>query len=201
LNPYFPNNLRILYIQIAERSLKGIEVGVNLEWVPLSSWALFLSSWGVFVFVFAALLFILMGSRTMSSRTLLLFCITLMFLFTFSRFARGVDQFVPFAVLFSASAFQELRMEVHRGMKAAAVLCVNCFTAWRDLRSIDAVDNAGSALWLKENSRQSSTVFLVNYGSFPQLLYYNRYTLGLDPVFAKALDPDQDAFSAVFQLR
>ena len=198
VNPYFPNNLRILYIQILQRSFSDIGAGINLEWLPLTSWALFLSTWGVFIFLLAVLFLVLGARRKFSFQTQLLFALTLLFLFTFSRFARGVDQFVPFGVLFAASAFNDLRMDTGKILKwtatavLAVVLCVNLYSAMRGLRSVDALDNRGSARWLEENSPVGSTVFLFNYGAFPQLFYYNRhnvYTGGLDPIFVKALDP------------
>ncbi len=210
VNPYFPNNLKLLVTQIFKKGLAASDVVINLEWMPLSSWALFLTTAGILAAFLVVILLSFLKSRKHSLRTLFLLVQSAAFLLLYFKFARGVDQFVPFAVLFCASAFDELDFDLNRiGRMAslAALVCigaVNTILTVGDLRNLQHIDNSKAALWLKENSPAKSEVFITNYGAFPELFFYNThnvYTFGFDAVFLREHNPRlYDRYLAVLQL-
>jgi hypothetical protein len=210
-NPYFPNNLNLLVTQVIKRSLMRSDVVINLEWMPLSSWALLLATWGILLALFLVILLTLLKKRELSVRTVFLFVQSSVFLLAYLKFARGVDQFVPFAILFCASAFHELEVDPNRVSLAGGILSlilaagINTYLIVSDLRSLEKIDNSKSAVWLRDNTPEGSEVFLTNYGAFPELFFYNThnvYTFGHDPIFLKEHDKRLfERYLAVLQMR
>ena len=190
VNPHFPNNLRIMAIQYSSGGLVRPEMEPNAEWSPVTTWTMVRASWPVFAALATVIFLSLRRTAEHTFLTLYLFLLMLIFFAGHLKMARGVDQFVPFAVLFCASAFGALRIRLSPWTKVSAVIAL-CFVVAFNMnhvllgfRSIEKIDNRGAALWLKENTPAGSEVFLANYGAFPQLFFYNRhnvYTLGLDP--------------------
>jgi hypothetical protein len=181
-----------------------------MEWLSLSSWALFLSSWSIFVALFFVLLFVFRKKQHLSFTTLTLFLQSAAFLLIHMKYARGVDQFVPFAILLCASAFSDLKIHLrvsHRLAASVALICtigVNMYIALDTLDDQRRIDNSKAALWLKEHTPAKSEVFITNYGAFPELFFYNThnvYTFGFDAVFLKEHDQRlYDRYLAVLQL-
>jgi len=198
VNPYFPNDFRVLFVQFVRGPLTRSLLESNLEWLPVSTWSIFLGSAGVAAALFAVFYLVLRKKTAFSFTTVYLFVQAVVFLFLYAKYARGVDQFIPFAVLFCAFAFSEIKIK--REKIALIVMTVfliinmgvTLYIAGRVLSGTDRIDNAGSAAWLRENTPQGSEVFIANYGAFTQLFYYNRnnhYTLGLDPLYMREHDP------------
>ncbi len=190
VNPYFPKNVIILSAAFLKGTLVRSNLEPNLEWLPLPSWRLFTISWAV-LSVFIVVIFLsLRKKREHSFPTIFLFIQAAVFLLLFFKVSRGVDQFVPFAVLFSAFAFSELDIKISKKIVPllfilpAIALGLNFNHSRRSFQRINKIDNKGSALWLKENTPEGSLVFISNYGAFPQLFFYNQnntYSHGLDP--------------------
>ncbi len=198
LNPYFPNNFRILFVQFVRGPLTRSLLESNLEWLPVSTWSILLGSAGVVIALFAVFYLVLRKKAPCSFNTVYLFVQAVVFLLLYAKYARGIDQFVPFAVLFCAFAVSEIK--IRREKLALIVMTafliinmgVNLFIAGKVLSGSDRIDNAGSAAWLRDNTPQGSEVFIANYGAFTQLFYYNQnnyYTLGLDPLYMREHDP------------
>ncbi len=197
LNPYFPKNIGILSAAYLKGSLVRSNLGINLEWQPLTSWTLFMVTWAVLSVFAIVIILSLVKKREHSFPTVFLFVQASVFLLLFSKISRGVDQFVPFAALFSAFAFSELDMKISKKIVPllfilpAIALGINFNFARQTFQQIEKIDDRGAALWLKENTPKGSQVFIANYGAFPQLFFYNQnntYTLGLDPNFMKEYD-------------
>jgi hypothetical protein len=201
VNPYFPNNLNLLYVQVVKIGFFEHGPIVNLEWMSLSSWALFLSSWAVFFALFLVLLLTMRSNKRFSFHTVLLFLQSAAFLLIHLKYARGVDQFVPFVILLCAFVFSELKVPlktIHKLVAVVALACtigINMYITVKTLGDHDRIDNAKCAVWLREHTLEGSEVFLTNYGAFPELFFYNQhnvYTFGHDPVFLK--DHDERLF-------
>ena len=208
VNPYFPNSLRVLSIQIVSLGLQSQNMQMNLEWMPLSTWAFLLSTTGIYAMLIIVAAAALRGEQTSNFRQTLLFVIMIVFLLVYAKYARGVDQFVPFAVLFSSfylsnylKLAQRLRIKneknAQRWIKSAFIVVtvaaslVNISLVWHTFRSREFMDNSGCARWLYDNTPAGSEVFLTNYGSFPELFFYNQhnvYTVGFDPIFMQKYD-------------
>jgi len=200
INPYFPRNLDLFYRQYATATLTREDVGLNLEWMPAPTWEMLQTLWPFFLILIVLLVLALERPRPMGFETLFLFVISALFLVTFCRAVRGVDQFLPFVVLFLAFLAKDLNVELRRIHKAAAILVLvlamglSVFLTVRNLKGVEVIDNRGAALWLKDHADKGALVFNVNYAAFPQLFFYNQdehYTIGLDPNFMMQLDEER----------
>jgi len=197
LNPYFPANLRALWVQDVLQLLPGQSVELSAQVFPLDTWSLFINSWAVFGVLFLVLLFSFKRGRKSSFAPVFLFAQCAIFLLVFLRVPRGIDFFIVSAVFLGAFLFQGEQISLSPVVKAAGcvflacMIAVNGFQAYEKFRVVEKVRNEGSALWLKNNTPAGSEVFLSNYGAFPQLFYYNRhnvYTFGLSGIFMYAQD-------------
>ncbi len=197
VNPYFPANIPVLYAQYFKGSLVRSGLEPNLEWLPLSSWNLFLTAWVVIGIFFVVLLISLINRKKYSSYAVFFFIQTSIFFISYLKVSRGIDQFLPFALLFSAFAFTETEIKIPKVARIIIVLfplvpmVMNSLYTVKSFDRISVIDNSGSARWLMENTEKNSHVFIANYGAFPQLFFYNQhntYTLGLDPNYMKEYD-------------
>ena len=208
VNPYFPNSLRVLSIQIISLGMQSQNMQMNLEWMPLSTWAFLLSTTGICAMLIIAGAAAIRGEHRSNFRQTLLFIIMIAFLLAYAKYARGVDQFVPFAVIFCSFYLSNyLKLTQRPGIKneknaqrwirsafiavTVAAALLNITLVWHTLRSRGFMDNAGCARWLRDNTPAGSEVFLTNYGSFPELFFYNQhnvYSVGFDPIFMQKYD-------------
>jgi hypothetical protein len=169
INPYFPNNAQVLYAATLGASFSPAGLQLTPDALPLSSWVLFLGSWSVYLAVFAVLTLFLKNGGKHSLTVVYLFVACMTFLLTHIRYTRGVDQFVPFAVLFCAFALTALNFKQPKAFLLirisvlSLIACINIlFSVW-NMRAADGVDNKGSALWLRDNTPAGSEVLLTNY--------------------------------------
>ena len=196
INPYFPTDLRVLYVQIVKMGLAGVGLEPNLEWMPLGSWQFLLQSWGIFTVLCVIVLLLLLKKKNIGFKTLLFFVLSGVFFLLFTKYSRGVDYFILCAVLFCGFAFSALEMKrLKRGIIFWAFIAVLMGTDFyileRHFDGVERIDNSGSARWLLENTPAGSEVFIANYGAFPQLFFYNThnvYTMGHDPLFMYEYD-------------
>ncbi len=197
ISPYFPHNLRALYVQDIKLLLFKTGVERSLQVLPLDSWKLLTSTWGIFVILFVVILLSLKRKKEQQFPVLYLFIQCAVFLLLYLKFAQGMDFFIPFAILLSAFLFtgSGISFSGYRKIIGAvfltAALAFNISMAVKSLKIIEKTDNSGSALWLKENTPQGCEVFLTNYGAFPELFFYNQhnvYTFGLSGVFMQEYD-------------
>jgi len=197
INPYFPKNIKLLVTAFLRGSVRRTGLEPNLEWLPPISWNFFMDVWPVLLVLAAILLLTLKKREKLGFAPFFLFFQSAVFLGLYFRVFRGIDQFVPFALLFAAFAFSELKIRIPRPARyllfilPLVLLCINGYAVYRSFQQVEMIDNRGSALWLKENTPEKSLVFVSNYGAFPQLFFYNThnvYTSGLDPNLMKEYD-------------
>jgi len=210
LNPYFPDNVWYYYTQAFEVSaLQRIPMGG--EWYPWDTWHVLRENAVVFASLFLAVFFALLRREAQDARTVTLFLATTFFLFLSFRSRRFIEYFVPFGLLFAASALRApvaAALEAGRGRALRAawvpVLCLLVGAASyqaveRTAREIRA--NAVGTLnplyercarWLAENTPEGARVFHTDWDDFPALFFFNdhnRYIVGLDPNFLYLRDP------------
>lgn len=198
INPYFPKNLGALYSATLRTLFSSAGLQLTADALPVSSWVIFLGSWSIYLAVFAVLTLFLKNGGRRSFNVVYLFIACMTYLLTHLRYARGVDQFVPFAVLFCAFALTVLNYKTPKGfllirVSALSLIAVmNILFTVSGMRADGGVHNEGSALWLRENTPAGSEVFLTDYQTFSELFFYNQhnvYTLGINPVFMRDHDP------------
>jgi hypothetical protein len=197
INPYFPRNISFLAAQYG-RALAGGSAGVNLEFTSVIVWDMLKNFSLVFLLLFIVTLIAFRKEEKLNFKSIFLFITAAMFFGVFAKMQRGADQFIPFAILFAAFAFTKLKVSISSAAKAIAAVILAVFiitstsTALRELAIVDIVDHRDGAMWLNQNTAEGSEIFILNYGIFPQLYFYNTnnnaFTLGLDPVFMKEYD-------------
>ena len=218
LNPYFPDNLIFLWSHLQEYLLRPTPVPVSTEWTEYSSWVLFDSCRGAWIFLCAGILALAFQGRVLSRRSLTFFLVNLLFLVMFFRAMRFVEYWPAFAILFSASTFEESRLSLRvfiensfprvdhkrwtlfRRASLSGLIVVLSFSAvisaQRAMKSIwdNAPVNrfADAASWLKANTPKDAIVFNAQWDAFPDLFFHdhhNRWVAGLNEVFIYYLEP------------
>ncbi|MCA9578629.1 MAG: hypothetical protein KC668_24540 [Myxococcales bacterium] len=125
--------------------------------------------------------------------------LALMSLLLALRHVRGVDTFVPVAVAAAAVATRSIQPRATRaptvllGLLVLPFVVLHAHAAFTTSRAFERIDASGAATWLARHTDEGAEVFLQDYGAFPRLFRANRhnvYTLGLDPGFMRAHDPD-----------
>ena len=221
INPYFPQNLTFYWHQLVKIGIINYQhvISVGNEWYPYKFIDLTGGSALLTMLLVAAIGLICVYWRRLSQKTLTLFFIFFLFLAFTLKSRRYVEYYVPFAVLFSAFALNDIwRMfgypaiwdkvkALFRRQKilfTAVILYFIVFIplvaakdmrqTYRDLRGGNsALRFAASSRWLKENTPAKSVVFHSSWDEFPLLFYHNShnyYIAGLDPTFTYEYSPE-----------
>jgi len=199
LNPYFPSNISAIITQYSVTLFRG-SVGINLEFSPISTWSALTNLALVFLLLFLVALAAFTKKEKFRFKTVFLFIMASISLVLFFKVQRAIDQFVPFAVLFIAFAYKDLKLKLSKNVKAIFLIAVIGFSIYCAYSTVDLlkvqgfvdqVNYEGCAGWLAENTPRGSRIFILDYGTYPHVYFYNpygRYTLGLDPIFMKQYD-------------
>lgn len=203
INPYFPNNLSYLYIQLFRAGIFH-SIPVGAEWYPTEFLDFArLNFLALFLFLIATAFIIINRINNFSiksktdSLTTSLFITSVFFLSLTIMANRFVEYWVPFAILFAAFVFSR---QIISNWPPATVanlwprkltkfFVFSCLTiviaglATFNVRVTTANIDQGfsfdkyqsAALWLKENTPQNSVVFNSSWGDFPQLFFYNHH--------------------------
>ena len=103
-------------------------------------------------------------------KPIFLFFTAVTFFGVFAKMQRGADQFIPFAVIFAAFAFTNLKVDLNSITKKIAIIILAVFvitatmTCLSELGIVDLVYHRDGALWLNSNTPEGSEVFILNYG-------------------------------------
>jgi hypothetical protein len=215
IHPYFPNDLREMYVQTglvlaqAWGVVRPARLGLGAEFDPVSTRSLLATSTGALAALVFALAAGLAGRERPSARTLSLGFMTGGTLLLFLLSAKFVEYFAPFAILFAASAATDLAggrpwRVLLRGRRAvwigAAAVIAALFAAGsvagarRGVAATPPPALEGAARWLRASVPPGETVLHLNWGDFPVLFHFDpdhRYLIGFDPMFMWARDPDR----------
>jgi len=156
-----------------------------------------------------SMLLLARGARA-SLRTLFWFMITVGFFLLFLQIARFIEYWAPFAILFAASAFQDLaadsdprgfltRHRVGGPLLAGLGMLLLLFQTTRsvlDSQGVVARDHSlyfqKVATWINGHVPAGQTVYTSTWDATPFLLHFaphQRYLVTLDPTFMQAYDP------------
>lgn len=209
INPYFPENIAFMKIQLFDTGLGAI-VRVGNEWRPLDTWSLLIMSapllalWGG-----GLLLYLQRGTRPDGSTLALLF-LNAGFLILTLKARRFVEYWPLFALLnaadlarFSAHTFATQRYKlsgwpaqgtVAAGLLVALVGVPNLTKAYRVMqKDLTPPPLVQAMAYLENNSAPGSLVLTDDWDQFPMCFYlntHNRYAVGLDPAFTAAPYPE-----------
>lgn len=214
INPYFPKNLFFYWEQTIKIGLINAQnvINVGAEWYPYKLVDLISNASLVFILLLIALSLFVIGYKKQTIYSWTLFFIALFFFLFTLKSRRNVEYFIPFVVMFSAFAINNVYQSINFNeywlwfkklsriknfLSFILVLYIGlaiAFVAGRDIVAVRNDLTGGFAWgqmekdgqWLATNTPQDSIVFHNNWDEFPLLFYYNThnyYIVGLDPTF------------------
>ena len=202
LNPYFPNNVRFWWIAnvgvLSNSWLRGAEVRMGTEMLPLPASELLARNVGVFA-AFGAAIGLLVAARRASSEARTLLAVAAGFLGLACLSQRFVELWAPFTMLSLGVALRDRGRSVPwlRSLASVAV-AVGLVASVRSNRDALVGDPSGAlepaGAWIAEHVPEGETIFNLGWDDFPELFFHaprHRYLIGLDPTFFHATDPER----------
>jgi uncharacterized membrane protein (UPF0136 family) len=209
INPYFPQNLAFMKVQLLETGL-GNTVKVGNEWRPLDSWSLLVMSAPLVLIWALSLLLQLQRGRKLDGASLGLLFLHAFFLLLTLKARRFVEYWPLFALLNAADlarwSVQELpdRWRKTRSGFAQVVLAgllllvAMAAPGWARgyrvmQRKADPESLVTALRFLRDNTEAGSLVLTDDWDQFPVCFYYNthnHYAVGLDPAFTAVPYPE-----------
>ena len=205
INPYFPNNISMLYIQIFKVNL--LSNLYNVEWKPWPFFELIKNNLVALVY-FSLSFFIIIKNKKISKMDAYFLSLAIFF-FAYTILSRRMQEyFIPFAVLASAfiinDYFQSLeKCGKNKLLKILKILGIILIIALGSISFavlkksyLDAEflhDYNGCAEWMKGNIPKGSLIFTNAY-AFPYLFFKNSdliYTHGIDLTYSYLHDPEK----------
>ncbi len=211
INPFFPNNILFMHITIVN-PIKALYMPLSVEWLPprIEFWP-----WGhesiVAYFLLALILAFWAFLRQKNNRLYNNFQLYVFLIFSvfYLFFARFIDYLLPFALIFFASFYKKLLVELKNFplkqkkvfvFAGSAYLVLSFLFNFKELNSYFVSQPKISryeavSQFLKQHTVKGEIIFNINWSSFPTLFYandYNYYVAGLGRQFMKTYDPQRD---------
>ncbi|MCH8329142.1 MAG: hypothetical protein IIB81_01990, partial [Nanoarchaeota archaeon] len=195
INPYFPNNLSMLYIQIFKVNL--LANLFNVEWKPWTFFE-FIKNNILILFYLLVSIFILIRNKKITKTQTFYFSLAIFFFFYTIMSRRMQEYLVPFSILtvslFLNNYFQSFdKNKFLKNIKIIAVLVLiligigNFILLRQDIINNDFLYNYDNcADWMKNNIPKNSLIFTNAY-AFPYLFFKNSdliYTHGIDLTYS-----------------
>ncbi|HEY3176296.1 MAG TPA: hypothetical protein VGK94_11135 [Candidatus Polarisedimenticolia bacterium] len=207
LSPYFPENLKLWWVQnvgvlTMAWSPGAPDLGLGLEVLP--SRPALLLYYNIGPALFTALGLILLPGVRRDPASVTLAMITAGFLAMSLMSRRFVEFWAPMSVLFAGAAASGSRLwERHAGRPRARAAAVVLFGLLgllnlHETRRIVGDDPGrvfdACASWLRDEVPDGEKIFTTDWDEFPELFFVaprQRYLVGLDPTFMYATDPER----------
>jgi hypothetical protein len=217
VNPYFPNNLRLFWLQNFVVPWGALSEGPLLqlaeEFFPLTTREFVLLHLAVIVPYAAAVYLVLSRPRKQDPKTVSLFLISGFLLLMSLMMRRFVEYAAPLTLLFLASFYTDrlsgfdLRAALAGGgRRRSRTLAATCLIALGLVgllakSYLDALPffrpyppmRRDAALYLKEHTEPDELVFTCDWDDAPELFFFNhrnRYPVMLDPNFMHHRNPE-----------
>ena len=200
INPYFPNNISMLYTQIFKVNL--IANLYNVEWKPWPFFEFIKNNILVLLYLVISF-FIVVKNKKIAKIQAFYFSLALFFFFYTIMSRRMQEYLVPFSVLAFAFLFNdyfENKGKFFNYAKKVAVIILillaatNFFLLREDMTNNNFLYNFDNcADWMKNNIPKNSLVFINAY-AFPYLFFKNSdliYTHGIDLTYSYIYDPEK----------
>lgn len=214
-HPNFPNNARLWLLQNLQAPLHawGVlqpKLNQGVELLPTTGRDFLLGMTAVSVCLVGSVLGYLWRGKRPRARTWAWLGVAGAFLILTLLSMRFTEYFVPFALVFCASAVSDLlegvdlegwleNRRIARSVLPSAVLVFLILTGISSVTKVqsfavkDNHDSLGQAArWLGGNVPPGETVFHTDWGDFPELFFHApalRFLVGLDPIFMFAESP------------
>ncbi len=213
INPYFPNNLRLWYVQnvrvlAMSWSANVPDLNLGLEILPGRPWQYLYYDLGPTLLTIAGATLLWArrpggkeaeedGAHTFAgTATLGLVCLGFLGMSFLSR--RFVEFWAPLSAMFAAVAFSRGRFHIPRPVLACIAVVFAAIGAMNIVEThwIIGEDRgpvfAPCASWIRDNVPGGETVFTTDWDEFPELFFTaaeQHYLVGLDPTFMYVTDP------------
>ena len=204
VHPYFPNNLRLWYVQNALLPVfnwgKSEEFWFVSEQTSLPTWVFIGVCGPILLLLGIAMAILILNRRNLNDTAPFVFVLACGFLVMTILSMRFVEYWVPFTVLSCALCVQAVK----RGKSAILETAIKVgqlgmigFSLVMYILAILVIplkfkpELEDPANWLKNNTPQKTTIFTTAWADFPQLFYFNSqnyYLFGMDPVYCYAYD-------------
>jgi len=202
INPYFPNNLSMLFAQIFKINL--LANLFNVEWKP---WTFieFLKNNLLVLFYFGISSLILIKNKKITKTQSFYFSLVVFF-FIYAILSRRMQEYlVPFSVLTFAFLFDDFseKLDKNKFLKNIKIISVllliiigigNFILLRQDIKNNDFIYNYDNcAEWMRKNIPKNSLIFANAY-AFPYLFFKNsdlRYTHGIDLTYSYLYDAEE----------
>ena len=211
INPYFPNNISLLYTQIFKVNL--IANLFNVEWNPWTFFEFIQNNILVLFYILFSLFLIFKNKKITKTRSL--FISLTVFFFIYTLLSRRMQEFlVPFSILALAFLFNDYYDKINKNeffkiikVSSALLLIIiaifNFILLRQDIKNNDFLFNFdGCAKWMEGNIPKNSLVFTNAY-AFPHLFFKNSdliYTHGIDLTYSYLYDKNRfERYMAILQ--
>ena len=203
INPYFPYNLKFIFIQTTKAGISRVVRGGG-EWQSYDPFLLLKGTFFLFLILIISFIVFKKSKNKISYETVTLILISISLLLMTLKSKRFVEFFIPFTLLTSSFLVKDAKERLFSsGYKPGIytkflayfllIFILAGFGKYQfnmtqkdlisDQRPVDRYK--GAAIWL-ENFTPASTVYTTDWDDFPELFFYNsknRYLIGLDPAF------------------
>ena len=215
INPYFPQNLIFTYHHILPKLTDATSTSVGNEWFPYDTQQLLDNSLPSLIFFASGIFALGISGRKMDVRTATSLLVALLFGLMLFKARRFIEYFPPFAMIFSAfawdsvfeknenrdDAYNWLPQNLNTKIFAIVLFLTISLSAVRTFpKAEDSINNSkpyttylGSSFWLSQNTEEGDLVFQTDWDDFPRLFFYNTrnvYLVGLDPTYFQLYDPE-----------
>jgi len=202
INPYFPNNILLLYTQIFKVNL--LANLFNVEWKPWAFFEFIQNNILVLFYILISLLIIFKNKKITKIQAL--FLSLTIFFFVYTLLSRRMQEFlVPFSILTLAFLFNDYFSLINKNkffkiIKYGAIIIFiiigifNFILLRQEIKNNDFLHNFnGCAEWMKTHIPKNSLVFTNAY-AFPYLFFKNSdliYTHGIDLTYSYLYDKNK----------
>lgn len=217
INPYWPHSLYFYYQQFLQIGVinMGEQFNVGNEWYGASFHQIISTNPHLFFAALILIVILLFHLKKASALTWLTFFMTFGFLFLTYKSKRYIEYYMPFNLLFVASAVKDvyplnfwkkilkkwrnLPNTLHIYLMADLFFLAVLVTAMAYSQMLDIYFSPNYRLdkfvqasqWLAHNTPKDSLVFHSDWDEWPILFYnndHNYYIIGLDPTFMENYD-------------
>lgn len=195
INPYFPNNLSLLFTQFFKVNLIGNVY--NMEWRPWPILELFKNNY-ILLTLFTTAFFYNIKNTKINKQKLLFLTLSILTLIAMLKTRRMHEYFAPFTILFAAFSLNKL--QIRKYIKYTLTLTIIIITIFTLINLKTHIKNNHFLPWYKEgaewtrnNIPTNSKVFINSY-TFNYLFFNNpnlRYTHGIDLTYSYLKDKDK----------
>lgn len=212
INPYWPQNLYFYYQQVIQIGLinQGQNYVVGGEWYGTSIMAIISSAPHVFILAAISFIALFFNLKKASRLTWFSFILTFSFMVLTIKSRRYVEYYMPFVLLFTASAITDLKdlikmdkamslwnsldkkLKVYITIVALVFFTMVMPSIYDRVLNVELSDGwptdkfLAASNWLAKNTPKDSIVFHSDWDEWPVLFYdndHNYYLIGLDPTF------------------